>query len=248
MTDETDFIDIQPWPIAEQLGHLMASVAIARRGMMEMEDASDPFEVETDRFELESWARLELGAWLTAEDFAILEVPVGQLSFEQEETCDQRLLAASTIAWAVRAGEVDHLPVLADGAAESATVEWAPGPWTHVRNVQNTLRLRSDEELAAERERWEIIRWRSELFEDPAMAEEARRVLQEAVAEIVEGNLLATVDNDIALDDGKPFSTLAPEQLDDVGAVATVRLQTLNWVCGFGDSPVTAPLFLDEED
>jgi hypothetical protein len=52
MTDEIDFIDIQPWPVAEQLGHLVASVAIARRGMMEMDDASDPFEVETDRFEL----------------------------------------------------------------------------------------------------------------------------------------------------------------------------------------------------
>lgn len=248
MTDETDFIDIQPWPVAEQLGHLVASVAIARRGMMEMDDASDPFEVETDRFELESWARLELGAWLAAEDFTILEVPVGQLSIEQEETCDQRLLAASTIAWAVRAGEVVHLPVVADGAAESATVEWAPGPWTPVRNVQNSLHLRADEELAAERERWEIILWRSELFEDPAMAEEDRRALQEAVAEIEEGNLLATVDNDISLDDGKPFSTLAPEQLDDVTAVAAVRLQTLNWVCGFGESPATAPLFLDEPD
>ena len=248
MSDDEDYIDVRPWPVAELVGQLVASVAVARRGMMEYDEGAEPFEAETDRFELESWAKLELGSWLVADELPILEAPVGQLTYDQELHCNARLTVASTIAWALRAGDIDDLPIRPNGAVEHQTVEWAPGPWTPVRNVVGRARLRSDDQLAAEVERWEVIVWRCELADASVPPDADAPTLDETIAEIEATGLLDVTDGDIALEDGTRFGSLKPEDIDELADVAAIRLQTLNWICGYGASPLTAPDVIGDDE
>jgi len=241
-----DYIDIQPWPAAELVGQLVAHVALGRRGLIELDSAADAIEQETDRFELEAWARTELSSWLEPAESEVLAMPAGELSPEQADVCADAILVASTIAWAIRIVNSDHLPLPVDNQAEQRTLDWAPGPWIPVRNVVKAARLRSDEELAQERERWEIIHWRTTLFEDPAMADDDRSALSDILGELAGNPALQATDHDLALDDGTAIGDLDASALEDLQRLSGIRLMALNWVCGFGESPTRAPLFVDE--
>lgn len=246
---DDDYVDIQPWPVREIAGHLLALATVVRRGMLDLETDLDPFERETDRFELESWARLELSPFLDQDEIAWLEAPLDTLA-ERDDFADERFIAASTIGWAVRVPGLDNLPIELDPAIEQRLLDWAPGPWTPLGNVAKGFRLRSDEDLASERERWEVILWRCELFQDDDDLDEDRLALQDAVAELseIDPPLVDVTADDIVLADGTPFSDIAAERLSEIGLVASIRLRTLNWVCGYGQSPMTAPLYLDDEN
>jgi hypothetical protein len=245
MSDDQDYINIEPWPVSELAGHLISQVTLGRRALIEMDLDGDAFERETDRFELESWARLELTAWLTPQELDWLEADVGGLGEQPLATCEQALLIASTIGWALRLTGANSIPALTDGADELAVLAWAPTPWTQVRTVLKSLRVRSEEELATQRERWEVLQWRTTLFTDPAMEEDDAIAWTEAIPEIEESGLWPIVDSDISLD-GVAVRALSVEVLEDLRNEAETRLRTLNWVCGYGDRPASAPLELDE--
>jgi hypothetical protein len=244
--DNDDFIDIEPWATPEIAGHLVAQVTLGRRGLIETDQESDVFERETDRFELEAWARLELASWLRESQFRILDQPLGNLSTEQLETANDGLVIGSTLGWALYLVNVGSLPMQSDGSAEMGLLEWSPTPWTPVRNVVKALKIRTDDALAAERERWELIHWRSMLFTEEETATEDREALLETVEELRELGSIPTAGNDLALDSGEPFSNLSADALFEIQHMAEVRLRALNWVCGFGESPDTAPLDLDD--
>jgi hypothetical protein len=244
--DPNEFVDIQPWPVAELVGHLVTQVALGKRGLIERDDAADPFERETDRFELDAWAKLELTSWLGDEDTRILEAPIGNLSIDDIDRCAGSILVASTIAWTVRGVKDQSIPLPSDGDLEQRALAWAPGPWTPLRQAIGMARARSDEDLAAERERWEVLYWRTTLFEDPVMAEEDRHALQELVEELRAAKSPDVGKNDLVLADGTPITNLDRNALDDLQRETEIRLRTLNWVCGFGESPASAPLFIDE--
>src|SRR5687768_7820600 len=116
--DPNEFVDIQPWPVAELVGHLVTQVALGKRGLIERDDAADPFERETDRFELDAWAKLELTSWLGDEDTRILEAPIGNLSIDDIDRCAGSILVASTIAWTVRGVKDQSIPLPSDGDLE----------------------------------------------------------------------------------------------------------------------------------
>lgn len=246
MQDSEDFVDIQPWPVAELAGNLVAHVALGRRGLIESDRDADVFERETDRFELDAWARLELTSWLDTGGLDILDAPTGDLSQGQVERCNDALIIASTIAWTLRVVDDPRLPIVSDGGPEQRAIEWAPGPWTPVRNVLKRLRVRSDEELGRERERWELLHWRSTLFGEPMSIADDRQALAETVKELREHDILQTSGEDFMLDDGASFAGLDDDTLDNLAHQAELRLRALNWVCGYGDTPTSAPLFLDE--
>jgi hypothetical protein len=246
MTDDThaltddNSIDIQPWPVIELIGRAVALATVARRGMLEVDDERDPFDLETDRFDLATWTRTELQNWITDDELRILNTPISDLSEEDLGTCDNALVSSTAVAWALRAVPADHLPLPENPEIDEQTLKWAPQPWEKVRSVQSRARLRSDEELATERERWELWYWRATDGGDDAEA------LGEVIDEVRETGLIPVVDNDLANDDGISFSSLSEDDQDDIAWLAELRLRALNWVCGFGESWESAPLYLED--
>ncbi len=244
--DNGDYVDINPWPAAELVGQLVSSVATARRGLIESDDESDIFARETDRIELDAWTKLELSAWISAEDSRILESPIGDLSPDQVGRCDDAMIVASTIAWSIRVAYLKSLPLLTTGDAEQKTLDWVPGPWTPVRNVIKGVRVRSDESLAAERERWELVFWRCSLFSDEQTRDDDNLALRETVEEVEELGSIGVAEGDFALEDGTPFRNLDSQILEELRHQSELRLRAMNWVCGFGETIDSAPLFLDD--
>lgn len=229
-----DELDIQPWPVLELIGRAVALASVAKRGLLEVDEESDVFSKETDRFELSTWARTELSNWITDPELQVLNAPIGNLDENQLLLADEALYAAGAVVWALRGVTDDHLPVPDTDAFTSAVLGWSPKPWDKVRLLQKQVRLRSDEHLAAERERMELWYWRG--GEDITADE-----LAEIVAEVADANLMPIVGGDLAVGD-QAFSALPEDERDDIAWVAEQRLRALNWVCGFGESWETAPL------
>ncbi|HVL24370.1 MAG TPA: hypothetical protein VM450_09795 [Thermomicrobiales bacterium] len=238
LNDENS-VDIRPWPAIELIGRAVVLATIARRGMLEVETERDVFDLETDRFDLLTWARTELQNWISDEELRLLNAPVGELNEDDLADCDDALIGASTIAWTIRVVPSEQLPLPQDGIAEEQVLEWAPEPWANVRQLVNRARIRGDVELAAERERWELWYWRA------TDADDASHGLQEVVAEVRESGVMPVADNDLATDGGIAFGTLSPDEQDDIAWLSELRLRSLNWACGFGESWETAPLYID---
>jgi len=240
-----DYIDIRPWPVQVLVGRLVSLVTLGRRGILEAQDSDDLFEAETDRFDLEAWAALELHTSLTAHEARILRLPVSELGDDDLGACADALMAAAAIGWALRVLPAVTLTIPADAGDEQRILEWTPEPWTKVRPMTRSVRLRSDDELAREREKWDLITWRLSLFQDPADARVDRVALTEAVAEAAAAGLLHGNGIDFLSDTGVPFDSMPDEDLSEIDHFARIRLRTLNWVCGFGEDWDSAPLFLD---
>jgi hypothetical protein len=237
---DDDTLDIQPWPTIELIGRGVALTTVARRGALEVDDERDEFDLETDRFDLATWARTELQNWITDDELRLLNASIGELSDEDLSTCDNALVSATAVAWSINAVTTAHLPLPEQDAIDEQTLDWAPQPWDKVRSLQSRARIRSDEELAAERERWELWYWRATEVNDDTEA------LVEVFQEVRESNLLPIINGDFATDDGTPYNRLSEDEQDDVAWLSGLRLMALNWVCGFGESWESAPLYLDD--
>ncbi len=243
---DDDELEISPWPVMELVGQLVARASLGRRGAIESDPSLDAYERETDRFELEAWARVELVNWLTLRDFQCLDAAAGKLTDEDLAHCHDGLMEASTIAWALSIVQEPRLPVFSTGEPEHVAASWAPGPWTALNQVTGGLRVRADEQLAVERERWEILYWRL-LLPTPLDAESAT-ALRETVAEVRAIDLLATQGDDLSTDGGVALASFSPDQRDRYAHEAEIRLRTLNWTCGLGERLDTTPLLLDDEE
>ncbi len=229
-----DELDIQPWPVLELIGRAVALTSVARRGLLEVDEDDDVFTRETDRFELSTWARTELTNWITDTELQVLNTPIGELTEEQMLLADEALYSGGAVAWALRSVPDEYMPMPDTEAFTGAVMEWAPTPWDKVRNLQKRVRLRSDQDLADERERMELWYWRGT---EEVSAED----LAEVVAEIETADLMPVIDGDLAAG-GVAFGALSEDEQDDLTWIAEQRLRALNWVCGFGDSWETAPL------
>jgi len=237
--NDEDSIDIRPWPVIELVGRTVVLASVARRGMLEVETERDVFDLETERFDLLTWARTELQNWLTGSELGLLSKPVGELDEDDLAECDNALIGASTIGWALNVVTSVQLALPQDGIAEEQVLEWAPEPWAKVRQLATRIRLRGDEALAAERERWELWYWRATDADDGSDA------LAEVVAEVRGSSLIPIAENDLATDAGMPFSLLSADDQDDIAWLSELRLRALNWVCGFGETWENAPIYLD---
>ncbi len=241
---DDDSIDIQPRPPRELLGRAALLAALGRRGLIEGEADADPITAETDRFDLQAWVRVELSVWMSPLDLHILQAPVGSLTAQEEAYCADALVSASTIGWCIGAVS-QQLPMLSDGTPEHGVLAWTPAPWTTIRSRVRLVRLRSDEDLARERERWELIVWRMSLFTNDASLPDDEAALKEVLVEVATAGLLPISYDDFATDDGVPFRELATDFQEQLDAEATLRLHAMNWVCGFGREWEDVPLFPD---
>lgn len=229
-----DELDIQPWPVLELIGRAVALTSVARRGLLEVDEDMDVFSKETDRFELSTWARTELTNWITDAELQTINTSIGNLSEEQMLLAEEALYAGGAVAWALRGVSDEYMPMPDSEDFIASVMEWAPTPWDKVRQLQKRVRLRSDQELADERERMELWYWRG--TEEITAAE-----LAEVIAEVEAADLMPTVDGDLAAGEAT-FGALSEDDQDDLTWIAEQRLRALNWVCGFGESWETAPL------
>ncbi|CAA9563673.1 MAG: hypothetical protein AVDCRST_MAG43-2135 [uncultured Thermomicrobiales bacterium] len=243
---EDEFIDIRPWPVQVLVGRLVSLVTLGRRGILEAQESDDLFEAETDRFDLESWAALELQTALAPDEARILHLPVSSLNDDDLAACADALLAADAIGWALRVIPSGTLTIPVDASDEQRILEWSPKPWTRVWPSARSVRLRSDEELAHEREKWDIVTWRLSLFQDPTDLQTDRAALRDTIAEASAAGLLHTDGDDLLTDAGASFAHMTDDELSEIDHLARIRLRTLNWVCGFGEDWESAPLFLDD--
>lgn len=241
---DDDSIDIQPRPPRELLGRAALLAALGRRGLIEGEGDADPMTAETDRFDLQAWVRVELNLWMSPHDLHIFQAPVGSLTEEEEAYCADALVSASTIGWCIGAAG-RTLPMLSDGTPEREVLAWTPAPWTKIRSRVRLVRVRSDDELARERERWELIVWRMSLFTDTATLPDDEAALRDVLVEVASAGLIPVNRDDFATDDGVAFRDLAPDLREQLDAEATLRLHAMNWVCGFGRGWEDVPLFPD---
>lgn len=246
MPDERDddYIDIRPWPVADLAGRLISLATLGTRGTVEATVAEDQFAAETDRFDLHAWGVLELGPWLSGEESRVLAIPAGQLDDDDLAACVDALTAAVAIGWALRVVPDERIGIPGTPDATARVLEWCPRPWAAVRRSFANLRVRSDDDLARERERWDVVSWRLSLFGEDDMGSD-RAALSEAVAEAAATGLLANDGVDFLTDAGVPLSALGEDDRSDLANLAEIRLRTLNWVCGLGEDWQTTPLVVE---
>lgn len=244
--DEDDSLDIELRSLDAAYRRAVLLATLVRRAAVEepIPEAGeqDPFERETDRFELYSWASKELGETATDSEQTLLRAPIGGLTQEDIDVCLASALPANALMWAL--GGKDSLD-LGDNpkAIVEALLGWASRPWDDVGRAAGKHRLRSEELVAFERERWELWHWRATLDEsdlDPG------ETLQGLVADVAEEAAVAGIvdvsERDFAVD-GRPFGSLSEDEQERVTDEAEGYLVALNWLCGFGSSWDDVPLY-----
>jgi hypothetical protein len=237
-THDDESLDIEIRPTIDLVRRAAVLAAIAERGVLEVDGDREPYERDTDRFDLLSWVRSALAGAVSPAELRLLETPVGDLG-DDLSLCDDALIDAATIAWALGVVAAERLPVPQDGDAEERLLAWAPPPWSDLDRLARGLEPRSEEEIAAERERWEVWFWRAMDADDETGA------IAEVVTDLAESGLIPTADGDLATDAAEPFGSLTPDEQEDIAWLAEHRLRTLNWVCGFGDTWESVPLYPD---
>ncbi len=243
-----DSIDIDPRPVGEIARRAALLVALLRRVALEAPvdgaDENDSFMRETDRFDLYSWARREFADDMTEDERALLRAPAGALDEDEIDTCLAATGPARALAWCL--GGLDLLlPSDAPEARADHLADWAPQPWEEVQRWARRLSLRTDDELAGERELWELWHWRATLVEDELEpGENLGDVIGTVARDAAETGLVVTAGEDFAIG-GQSFAALSGEEQDAVAVLAEGYLHALNWACGFGETWDTTPLYPD---
>jgi hypothetical protein len=232
-------IDIEPRIVGEIVGRASVLSALTHRGLLEVETDRDAYELETDRFDLAAWARSDLQSWVEEQEMQVLDMPVGELAADDLALCEDALACLSTIAWTFGALELDALPLTLTAEETDLVLRWAPTAWSNLSQMERQSSIRSEESLAAERERWELWHWRAVEVVDAG--EEMADVLEEIRA----SGVIPMAGNDLATLDGIPFHELGEDDREEIAWLAGQRLHTLNWVCGFGGSWTDVPLYPD---
>ncbi len=234
-----DSIDITLRPVDHLSARAIVLASVARRGMLEVEAGREPYELETDRFDLSSWVRTELDEYLLPTERRLLGTPIGDLSDVDFVLCQASLIGASTIAWTLSVAPESELPIPADGVAERLVLAWAPTPWDGWRSALKHAKARDLVEIANERERLELWYWRA------TDAADASEMLREVVADIRRSDLIPIRGDDFVTANSLAFSDLSSDSRSEIAHEAEQRLLSLNWVCGFGDSWDNVPLYPD---
>jgi len=243
-SDMEDDIEIEPWPPIELVGRAVVLATLARRYAIELEsqEEGDPFDLETQRFDLSAWSRTELTSWLTDEELRILQTANGELTSDDADACEDAIVGGVAVMWALGVLQESNLPWGEDDRLERSLLEWAPEPWGNVRPLVKRVQVRAVEDLAFERERWELWYWRSRFPE--SLDIESRGAIAEAAVEATEAGLITARDNDFLVDD-RTFGELDELEHEAIAATSFARLHALNWVCGLGKTWESTPLLID---
>lgn len=262
MSDTYDVIEISARPAKEIAARLVVLSALCRRAFLERHDPYDDFDEDSaddsldDDIDIEDAEseRFDLVAWLTEErmiaaatdaEVLVLRAPIGNLGELGAERASWAGESLAALLWS--AGLLELAPSY-DGPADlEEALALVPGPGDSTQEFARTLRVREEAQLADERERAELWFWR---FAVEGMRRDASasdlQDIEDAIAETTEEAFGLAMDPAIAptdfLVDGRPVRGISEELLDDLTAAAEMRLQAMNWVCGFGDDWDRVPL------
>jgi hypothetical protein len=235
---EDESVEIEPRPAALVARRATLIAALLRRTALEIGlNVGDP---EAERFDLGAWTASEgLPALATTEEAETLVAPLGALDPIQIDRATWEAEALVALAWAL--GLVESIPPYDAIADPLAALDAMPAPWDSLAQFARSAKLRPVDELATERERAEVWRWRAlaEMTRRDGTPEEKRDVqtmLRDLAREASEADLIPPlVDGDFAVE-GRPYRRVSDEDLDELAEIAFQRLRALNWTCGFGDS------------
>ncbi|HEU0115124.1 MAG TPA: DUF4272 domain-containing protein [Thermomicrobiales bacterium] len=236
---DDDSVDINPRPAALVARRATLIASLLRRvgieiGVVGADDAL------AERFDLAAWTAAEgLPALATEAEAATFAAPLGALDplLIEDATWDAEALVA--LAWAL--GLISPMPPYDAIANPLAALSAMPLPWDSIAQFARSAKLRPETELAKERERAEVWRWRAltEMAKRDAPAA-TRPKLETAMNQFsreaaAAGFIAETKDDDFPVGH-RPYRRISDEQLDDLAEIARQRLHALNWCCGFGDS------------
>jgi hypothetical protein len=241
-------IEISLRSAGEVGARLVVLATLCRRLFLEDPAAEDVLgeDREAERWDLAAWLKeYGLDAYLTSEERELLDRPAGSLS--EEDLASETWLSEALVALAWSASLLDVLPPPVEPSDPGPVLARIPAPWDDVRPFLKSITLRSEEEIAMERERAEIWAWRAGIEAERRAAKgRAARELQETIAEVVReaaasGLLPSSGLADFPVD-GLPLSALSEERWEQIAVIATARLHALNWLCGFGERWDDVPL------
>ena len=242
--EDDDSIDVNLRSRAE-IGHrlVVLGAVLARVGLESNTpvggDPADIADAEGERFDLLAWLTdVGASAGLSRNEAALLETPVGSLSFEVVAESSWQAERLAMIAWS--GGLVDHRQAMHEEADVSVALGLIPTPWDGIADFIAGLEPRSDQDIAGELERSEIWLWRAETEEARRIAgrdelAEIAQAIADVVAEGVEIGLLERAPDGDFLANGKPFHRLSEDQRTRIAIIASERLRALNWLRGAED-------------
>ena len=234
-----DFIDIELRSAADVAARAIVLATVMRRGILEVAPQSEE-DADAARFDLAVWLGSYPQVAQEAAEVTLLGAPVGSLTEEELDICLDSAEAIVTLDWCLAATNT-ALPQPSIQANLEIVLEQLSQPWQDPMPVIASAVLRAETEIAIERERAEIWWWRASLLTEDLDDADTRAALTAVSLEAAAANLLDVIDSDLALL-GRSFAECDEDTRATVLAVATVRLRTLNWVCGFGEFWTDAPL------
>jgi hypothetical protein len=235
---DEESVEIEPRPAALVARRATLIAALLRRAALEVGlSVGDP---EAERFDLGAWTASEgLPALATTEEAETFTAPLGALDPIQIDQATWEAEALVALAWAL--GLVESIPPYDEIADPLPALNALPAPWDSLAQFARSAKLRPVDDLATERERAEVWRWRAlaEMTRRDGTPEEKRDVqtmLRDLAGEASASGLIPPlVDGDFAVK-GRPYRRISDEDLDELAELAFQRLRALNWACGFGDS------------
>jgi hypothetical protein len=249
---DDDSLEIELRPLEETGKRLVLLAAIAACALLELElleDDDDPEDIEEREgtlFDLRNWAESEgLLALATPAEAAFLRRDLGAGEESDLTPPSESYLSIAAIGWAT--GLIEEPWDAVTEEAIGKAVDRIPEPWDEIGPFIDSLRCRSLEEIANERERTELWHWRSMIERDRRSAKGAeRRGIEKTIAEVLaegrEFGILPVTDADDFVWKGKPVDMLTVPENQELEADAAIALHALNWLCGYGDDWENVPL------
>lgn len=243
---DDDYIEIELRPPREVAERCIILAALIRRLWIESSfTATDAGDWSAEAFDLREWLRIE-GLWnsLTGAEREFLQRPVGDTTEDQSAVVAWQAEGLATLSWAL--GLVD-LPPPGQLGDVTTVVQAVPAPWDTIIEWTRAARLRSEMEIATERDRAEILEWRIGIESPRRLSGGQERAdyvaaIGEVVLEARASALLESAsDTDFAIGD-KLVTSFNDHDLERLSALAEERLRALNWLCGYGTSWDAVPL------
>jgi hypothetical protein len=244
-TDD-DSVDINLRAPDAVAARMVVLAAVVKRALLELPlDNDENDESEGDQFDLAvAVSSGALKSVCTPTELDFVQKRIGELGEEESLAAFWQIEAIAALLWSAQlAPELPDPWVQADSGRLLAAI---PDPWDDLTPFAAALALRTDDEIAVERERAELWTWRSAIENDFQSAQRRERqelsaILRDVANEIAASDLVEVVDRDLAVQ-GQPFRATDAETKALIEETATQRLRALNWLCGFGESWDTVPL------
>ncbi len=241
-SEADDYLDIELRPPSSVMARAVVLSTLARRGLLEILP-NEAEATETDRFDLAAWAEHEVAAWIEPAEMLVLRSPYHSLNDDALALCLDAGESLVALSWGLDMPAA-QLTAIDTPADLPALLETFPHPWQRTDRAIAAARLRSEAEIAVERERAELWWWRASLSEGDGSEDEIETALPDVLREAGAAGLIDATDGDFRVG-GQPFRMLNEDRRATILMIATARLKALNWLCGFGASWTSAPLDVD---